>query len=57
MQALLERIHNEGHTIGSHTVDHIYLDNLDTTRIEYELGGLEGTLADLGLAAPRVRGC
>nr|QOL01097.1 putative extracellular protein CSOL_026 [Pseudococcomyxa simplex] len=53
-QALLQRIRDEGHTIGSHTVDHISLDNLDTTRIEYELGGLEGTLGNIGLAAPRL---
>lgn len=53
-QALLQRIKDEGHTIGSHTVDHISLDNLDTTRIEYELGGLESTLGDIGIPAPRV---
>ena len=51
----MRRIRDEGHTIGSHTVDHATLDSLDTTRIEYELGGLEGTLGDLGIAAPRVR--
>ena len=56
-QALLQRIRDEGHTIGSHTVDHISLDNLDTTRIEYELGGLESTLGDIGIPAPRVGPC
>ena len=54
MQALLQRISNEGHTVGSHTVDHVSLDNLDTTRIEYELAGLEQTLTGLGIAAPKV---
>jgi peptidoglycan/xylan/chitin deacetylase (PgdA/CDA1 family) len=53
-QALLQRINNEGHTIGSHTVDHISLDNLDTDRIEYELSGLESTLESLGISAPKV---
>lgn len=55
-QALLKRIASEGHTIGSHTVDHIALDDLSTTRIEYELAGLEATLAGLGIATPKV-GC
>ena len=54
VQALLQRMRDEGHTIGSHTVDHISLDTLDSNRIEYELGGLESTLADIGVAAPRV---
>ena len=54
-QALLKRIASEGHTIGSHTVDHIALDDLSTTRIEYELGGLETTLAGLGIATPKVK--
>ena len=53
-QALLKRIASEGHTIGSHTVDHIALDDLSTTRIEYELRGLETTLASLGIATPKV---
>ena len=54
LQALLKRISDEGHTVGSHTVDHISLDNLDTTRVEYELAGLEQTLTGLGIAAPKV---
>ena len=54
-KALLERIANEGHTVGSHTVDHISLDDLDTTRIEYELSGVEQELGDLGIPTPRVR--
>ena len=54
-KALLERIANEGHWVGSHTVDHISLDNLDTTRIEYELSGVEQELGNLGIPVPRVR--
>ena len=38
-------------------VDHISLDNLDTNRIEYELGGLERTLEGLGIPAPKVKPC
>jgi len=55
-QDLLKRIVSEGHTLGSHTVDHIALDDLSTTRIEYELGGLETTLNGLGLPTPKVLG-
>lgn len=55
-QNLLKRIVAEGHTLGSHTVDHISLDDLSTTRIEYELGGLETTLTGLGLPVPKVGG-
>ena len=54
-QTLLKRIVSEGHTLGSHTVDHISLDDLSTTRIEYELGGLETELTSLGLPTPKVR--
>ena len=53
-QALLKRIVAENHTLGSHTVDHISLDELSTTRIEYEIGGLETELATLGLPIPKV---
>lgn len=53
-QSLLKRIVSEGHTLGSHTVDHIALDDLTTTRIEYELGGIETELSTLGLPTPKV---
>ena len=53
-QTLLKRIVSEGHTLGSHTVDHISLDDLSTTRIEYEIGGLETELTTLGLPTPKV---
>jgi hypothetical protein len=35
-------------------VDHISLDGLSTTRIEYELAGVETELVSLGIPAPKV---
>ena len=35
-------------------MDHISLDDLSTTRIEYELGGVETELVSLGIPAPKV---
>ena len=36
-------------------MDHISLDDLSTTRIEYELGGVETELVSLGIPSPKVR--
>src|SRR5262249_17736627 len=46
-QALIQRIVNEGHEIGNHTVHHSNLGTLSATDIENEITGVENTVRPL----------
>jgi len=48
----IQTLHNQGHVIGSHTVDHFTLDTLDATSIEYQLSKSKQDLLEHGINTP-----
>jgi peptidoglycan/xylan/chitin deacetylase (PgdA/CDA1 family) len=51
-KALIQRIVNEGHVLGSHTVHHPHLPDLDATTIEAEITGVETTVHRTDVLGP-----
>lgn len=47
--ALVKRIVNEGHVLGSHTVHHLHLPDLSTTDIESEITGVQTAVNNSGV--------
>jgi peptidoglycan/xylan/chitin deacetylase (PgdA/CDA1 family) len=48
----IQTLYNQGHVIGSHTVDHSTLDTLDATSIEYQLSKSKRDLLEHGINTP-----
>jgi peptidoglycan/xylan/chitin deacetylase (PgdA/CDA1 family) len=44
LKAIIQRIVNEGHQLGNHTVHHLHLPDLSTTQIEAEITGVQTTV-------------
>jgi MYXO-CTERM domain-containing protein len=55
MQALVQRMVDEGHELANHTVHHLHLPTLSAQAIEDELSGVENTVDNvIGAGAPRL---
>jgi len=48
----IKTLYSQGHTIGSHTVDHFILDGLDAASIEYQLSQSKQDLLKHGINTP-----
>ncbi|MDR0492398.1 MAG: polysaccharide deacetylase family protein [Nitrososphaerota archaeon] len=48
----IQTLHNHGHAIGSHTVDHFTMDSIDASAVEYQLAQSKQDLLEHGINTP-----